>query len=147
MKNHSEEDESFSFISRKKRKHNGFVEPYSNHREKHFKIMKATKVKQKKIVKEKKMHEAYDTYINSGDWGKRKAMYYRTHEKKCRRCGSRENVQLHHTLYDKNQFGNERDEHLIPLCEKDHRIFHKITPTKKDMRQETTLFIASYQPA
>lgn len=66
----------------------------------------------------------YERYIHSDSWVARRALYFRTHDRKCLRCESREKIHLHHMTYER--MGAELDEDMIPLCEPCHALVHKI---------------------
>ncbi|MFA6992227.1 MAG: hypothetical protein WC269_03020 [Candidatus Gracilibacteria bacterium] len=72
----------------------------------------------KKVTK-----ETYREYINSVAWKTRKKQYYSSHKKECFKCKSKKKINLHHIVYI--NLGNEEDEHLSPLCEKCHKLFHQ----------------------
>lgn len=67
-------------------------------------------------------YKNWNAYCRSNKWVRRKARYWKTHEKKCWICGSEEAVHLHHVSYER--IGRERDEDLLPLCRKHHRGLH-----------------------
>lgn len=80
--------------------------------------------------------QKYGVYILSKWWGKRKDEFWRKYGKKCGLCGSPRFVQLHHAYY--GEYGKEKDEDLVPLCQPHHEQLHSIIgKTKKDMRKET----------
>lgn len=66
----------------------------------------------------------YDWYINSASWERRKVAYYAKHPKKCRACGSTEEIHLHHHTY--TRLGKEHDNDLIPLCREHHDAVHEL---------------------
>lgn len=65
----------------------------------------------------------YEKYITSTRWERRRAAYYANHERKCRACGSKDNIHLHHHTYAR--MGNELDVDLVPLCEEHHTLVHR----------------------
>jgi hypothetical protein len=65
----------------------------------------------------------YERYITSTKWERRKAAYYANHERRCRACGTKESIHLHHHTYAR--MGNELDTDLVPLCEEHHMLVHK----------------------
>lgn len=82
----------------------------------------------------------YDAYIKSKKWAERRNKYFKKFGRYCDICRSFKYIQLHHMFY--GNFGEEKDEHLIPLCKEHHDKFHKeLGKTKKDMTKETKLFI------
>ena len=64
----------------------------------------------------------YRDYITSDLWRIRKRRYFETHERKCRACGSRKRIHLHHKTY--RRLGEERDADLVPLCHSCHTTLH-----------------------
>lgn len=97
------------------------------------------KTKVKKEVRKRKPKK-YDAYINSGLWERRKNAYYKLYGRMCAICGSIEFIHLHHKYY--GEYGEEKDNHLIPLCKSHHDEFHAMLgKTKKNMIKETDFFI------
>src|SRR3954469_12710579 len=47
-----------------------------------------------------------------GSWQQRKRAFYKKHPKKCKICGSRIQIELHHIRYQKH--GAEKDGDLVP---------------------------------
>lgn len=96
--------------------------------------------RQRQLEKKKnRKHWKYDEYINSKAWRTRRNLYWRTHTKLCAVCNTAKHIHLHHMHYGK--FGNEPDEHLVPLCEIHHDQYHKENGVKRDMIRLTTAFI------
>lgn len=82
----------------------------------------------------------YHSYINSRRWAKRRRAYYSRNPNICTVCGTREEVKLHHSSYER--LGNELDSDLVPLCRSHHKAFHVAMGTSKgNMKQETVDFI------
>lgn len=73
--------------------------------------------------------QSYVRYIKSAKWRKRRELYFQTHEKKCRACGSINRIELHHKTY--KNIRKERDADLAPLCYKCHNAIHKIQKKSK----------------
>ena len=92
-------------------------------------------------LRNKKCPTDYNLYIKSAFWTQRKNQYYQNYTKMCMRCGTKKYVSLHHKFYDHTEFGKEKDEHLCPLCETCHKIFHDKYGVKSNMIKETNLFI------
>lgn len=86
---------------------------------------------------------AYDTYITSSKWERRKAKYYARHEKRCRACGSTEDIHLHHHTY--KRLGKEHDNDLIPLCSEHHGAVHQLYDLHKGSPQHMSLTAATKQ--
>ncbi len=80
----------------------------------------------------------YRAYVKSEHWAVRKELYFQMHNRECAICGS-PYVELNHLFYD--QFGQEQDMDLIPLCRADHQAFHFAIPMQKDMRESGRRFI------
>lgn len=97
--------------------------------------------KEKRKVRDRKNPRSYKTYIESSLWAERKNAYYRKHKKECAKCKSTTMVQLHHMKYIKVLFGNEPNDHLIPLCINCHKDFHTQYGVKSDMIKDTKLFL------
>lgn len=96
--------------------------------------------KHKKQKNRKRKPVRYDTYIKSKKWEQRRNTFFRTHDYKCFICGSSKYLHLHHKYY--GNYGDEKDEDLVPLCKEHHAEFHKtMKHTKKDMRKETEEFL------
>ena len=109
------------------------------------KSFKSKKKKEKKKNRKRKPKK-YDTYINGVVWEKRKNAYYKLHGRTCAVCGSVKFIHPHHKYY--GEYGEEKDEHLVPLCQDHHKQFHdELGKTKKDMVKETDSFIERYRPA
>lgn len=81
----------------------------------------------------------YTVYIKSKWWTERKNKYYQKHKKICKACNSTKYINLHHMLYQ--DFGNEPDEILMPLCRNCHEEFHDEYATGYNMIEETYKFI------
>ena len=108
-------------------------------------VTKKYKNKVLKRLKQKKCPREYNSYIKSKFWEKRKNSFFQKFLKMCARCGSKKYIHLHHKMYYPALFGDEPDNHLCPLCETCHKIFHEKYGVKKDMSLETDLFISSIE--
>ena len=64
----------------------------------------------------------YTEYLQTKHWKdiRKKALIRANH--KCRMCGSKEKLQVHHNTY--NNLGNERNEDLTVLCKECHEFLH-----------------------
>lgn len=111
----------------------------------------ARRKKKKRIKKEQEQYrkyknrvpKQYKVYIKSHWWDKRRAEFFKRYGRKCALCRSSKFVQLHHSFY--GEYGFEKDEHLVPLCQPHHFLFHKeIGKVKKDMTKETLKFLADH---
>lgn len=98
--------------------------------------------KQRKSPKNKRKRKSkYDTYINSPLWTERKNKYYQIHRRQCAACGSFNHIHLHHMVYEK--YGEEPDEHLIPLCDNHHKDYHSKNGTQRHMIERTMAYVAT----
>lgn len=80
----------------------------------------------------------YADYIKSEFWTERKQLYFATHPKVCRVCGSAQ-VDLHHLQY--GSYGHEQDKHLAALCRAHHEALHKWMGVRKNTYYQTVDFI------
>lgn len=101
--------------------------------------------KKKTIFKHKVDNNvSYNNYIKSPEWTSRRNKYFTTHAKMCLACSSVDSpIHLHHGSYQ--CLGNEPDNHLFPLCNKCHEVFHRNFRTRKDMLYNTKIFIETVQ--
>jgi hypothetical protein len=101
------------------------------------------KVKKHRRHKSKKQRKprrtSYEKFIASDLWQNRKNKYYQSHERRCAACNSYKYIQLHHMVY--GEFGNEPDEHLIPLCDTHHKGYHELHGTQRHMLRTTLEYI------
>ncbi len=81
----------------------------------------------------------YTNYINSDKWREIKNRYYQKFPRKCAACLSSKKIHLHHMVY--GNFGDEKDEDLIPLCEPHHADYHRANGTQRNMKRTTLAFI------
>lgn len=102
------------------------------------KIAKINKKAEKKR-KYKRCPKKYETYINSHWWEKRKNKYYQDHKKICAICNTAQYITLHHIVYI--DLGNEKDEHLIPLCSRHHKGYHEQYGVKRNMLKTTLEYV------
>lgn len=108
-----------------------------------FNRKKVSKKERKRISYERSIPKKYTEYIKSKFWRERKFAYYRKFGKKCSLCQITVKIQLHHLVY--RDFGREKDEHLIPLCETHHREFHENNEIGHNMVTSTHQFIQDKQ--
>lgn len=77
--------------------------------------------------------KTYKDWLNSGYWFNIKKRYFRKNRRQCKKCGSLENINLHHTDYGSMFYG--RLEKLTPLCRnchvKEHRRVKEIPSSYK----------------
>jgi 5-methylcytosine-specific restriction endonuclease McrA len=68
------------------------------------------------------MDDEYKAYLNSKEWFAVRESLFVVRGKKCERCGSKENIQVHHIHY-RNIF-REQLEDLMVVCKDCHRKIH-----------------------
>jgi hypothetical protein len=68
----------------------------------------------------------YQEYLKSDYWKEIREKVYKRDNYKCKLCGSKENICVHHSTYD--NLGNEILDDLITICKHCHNAFHKINP-------------------
>lgn len=111
------------------------------------KIKSDKKFKRKSIRiskrKYKRCPKKYDAYIKSHWWTKRKNKYYQNHGRRCEICGSAKFIVLHHMVY--GEFGNEKDEHLMPLCKSHHEGYHIEYGVSGNMLEQTWSYVEKEQ--
>lgn len=102
---------------------------------------KATKCHRYKGTKEE-----YTRYIDSHLWKRKRAKILAREYKRCRLCGERGWLHVHHITYDR--FGHEEEGDLVALCPKCHDFVHYMVDsaeyllTDKDMEAEVPLVSA-----
>ena len=89
------------------------------------------KVKHKKYSKPKKVKknlskkELYNQQLKHPLWAKKRLTILKRDEYKCRLCGSKHNLQVHHIKYSKDKKAWEYPNlNLITLCEECHKKVH-----------------------
>lgn len=85
----------------------------------------------------------YNAYIKSHWWTERKNRYYQSYPKLCVVCRSSKYITLHHMVY--GELGNEKDEHLIPLCKKHHEGYHIEYGVRGNMLETTLEYVLKEQ--
>lgn len=105
------------------------------------KLTKRKKKARKQRIKKDSKLLTYEQYMMSGLWDERKNAYWQKYGRYCSICNTSSHVTLHHMVYDKKLYGKEPDEHVVPLCNYHHNMYHMYHKTKKDMRVETERFI------
>jgi len=105
------------------------------------KLFKRKPAKKKTRNERKRVSKVYSKYITSIHWIKRRNKYWKAHKRKCKACSSVKYVQLHHNFYDRDLYGSEPDAHLTPLCKTCHELFHDRYRVKKNLKEETKLFV------
>jgi 5-methylcytosine-specific restriction endonuclease McrA len=79
----------------------------------------------------KDKRKAYNEYIKSKDWAKNTVFLIKRSNNQCEICGSQNNLQRHHISY--KNFGYEKPEDLLFVCEKCHNELHL---SKRKFRKE-----------
>ncbi len=64
----------------------------------------------------------YEEYLNTLEWGEKRAKALDRAEYRCQVCNSPDGLQVHHRTYENK--GEEKPEDLTVLCEKCHSIYH-----------------------
>jgi len=75
----------------------------------------------------------YNEYIKSKEWRKRRLKYLLKNTV-CEHCGTRDNLHVHHLIYD--NLGMELDEDLQTLCKNCHKKEHIKLDEETEKRQE-----------
>nr|AKH47985.1 hypothetical protein [uncultured marine virus] len=88
----------------------------------------------------------YNRFLNSEWWKMVRNRKYSLFEKKCEKCSSEKNLNIHHASYLNTYAGriNKAIKHTNTLCRECHHEFHKKYGVKKDMRKETKKFITGW---
>ena len=91
---------------------------------KSLKPKKAIKKKKKDLPLEQyKGKDGYRRYLKSNWWKKRKAKYWKHHNRKCHCCGDYATT-IHHKNY--SRLMEELDKDFVPVCDRCHREIHKL---------------------
>lgn len=77
--------------------------------------------------------KAYEAYINSDAWAKKRLEYWRRAGYSCKAkgCGASQNLHVHHHTYER--LGNERMSDLIGLCHAHHDQVHDFHKQNRGM--------------
>lgn len=70
----------------------------------------------------KKLDSNYFKYINSDAWFIKRSEALEFHGRKCKSCGSKNKLDVHHLTYER--FGNELLKDLTILCRQCHELTH-----------------------
>lgn len=62
-------------------------------------------------------------YLHSDEWEQKRQLVLDRDHSCCTKCGSDENIQVHHKTYE--HFGNEPLEDLVSLCQQCHKALHQ----------------------
>jgi HNH endonuclease len=76
--------------------------------------------------KQREKRRAYyrDTYLNSDDWKRKRALVLKRDRYRCVYCGTRA-TQVHHKKYARRNIGREPIEWLVSACKSCHERQHK----------------------
>lgn len=85
--------------------------------------VKNKKKSKKPVVKASTLKEAYQKYLNSKEWKKKRDKFKELKGGKCEVCGSTENLHVHHLNYD--CLGKETINDLACLCKGCHLSAHR----------------------
>ncbi len=97
------------------------------------------------ITPEKTKEQKYGEYINSSEW-KKKSKALIESVGKCQKCGVHKYVRklsVHHLNYD--NFGHERPEDLVVLCDKCHKVADRKRERETEERNYEKLEEARFQ--
>lgn len=75
-------------------------------------------------------------------WAARRERYWSTHDRRCARCGTFEDVLLHHADYSW-PLGEEPDHVLAPMCRRCHLALHQLHRRRpnRDLERLTRRFV------
>lgn len=85
--------------------------------------------------KKKDFRREYDNYLRTPEWREKREELFLLRGKKCEKCGSTKQIEVHHLHY-KNIF-NEKMEDLQVLCKPCHIEEHRILKIKKNQNKNT----------
>ena len=74
--------------------------------------------------REKRRTYYRDTYLNSDDWKRKRALVLKRDNHRCVYCGSRA-TQVHHKQYARRNIGREPIEWLVAVCKSCHELQHE----------------------
>lgn len=81
--------------------------------------------RRRKLNREKR--PSYAEQLKDEKWIKRRNEILKQKGAICSRCGSKEHLQVHHTIYVPNKFAWEyKAKHLVVLCDRCHKRIHGI---------------------
>lgn len=83
---------------------------------------------------------SYRFYMQSDRWQELRRSVIQKHRGRCQACGKK-GRHVHHVNYTR-LFKEKLSEDLVLFCGDCHRLFHESFGVKKDMRSETSAFIA-----
>jgi len=97
-------------------------------------IVKNNRKKKRKFSKKKKStfdwKKPYKDYLKSKKWRELRETILQRDNYTCTRCGSKNNLQVHHLTY--KRLKHEKPEDLITLCKQCHYKEHKKHPNKNN---------------
>lgn len=79
----------------------------------------------------------YIKYIQSAEWFEKRDSRLRYDDSKCRTCGSRVNLEVHHITYER--LGDELLEDLITLCKECHQAITSVIRRRRYNDQPVTV--------
>lgn len=86
-------------------------------------------------------HEEYEAFLKSYQWLQViRPRIFKRDRYRCRACGSRHNLQIHHVCYD-DPLGQERDSFLITLCDDCHEA---VTQYIEEHKGEATIYYLTW---
>lgn len=84
------------------------------------------------------MDKKYHEYLQSDEWKEKRKEIFEFIAKKCAKCKTTENIQLHHRSYE--NIYQESFSDVVPLCETCHKLFHSTFWTE-NLKDNTFLFV------
>lgn len=89
---------------------------------------------------------SYEDYLKSERWSKIKNfLRAKGRHRKCRKCGSTEKLEFHHTTY-KNLFTENDHKDIIVFCNKCHEHIHNISKKENiSVKRATVKFLSNHR--
>ena len=84
------------------------------------------------------MNSEYQNYLLSDEWKQTKEKAYKFHGRKCQKCKSETNLQVHHATYEHIYSESMLD--MVVLCETCHDLLHKTYGTE-NLKDNTFIFL------
>lgn len=81
-----------------------------------------------------RQRKRYQKYMTSRTWRKKRDELFEERGKKCEKCGSEENITVHHLTYER--FGHEWLCDLMVLCEDCHKKEHERLERQEQLKQK-----------
>lgn len=76
----------------------------------------------------------YTKHMASKAWAEKRAHIFHLRGRACERCGSTDDLEVHHKTYDR--LGNEADDDLCVLCEECHEKEHARLASRRHIEKE-----------